>query len=350
MGWPCFRIASPSPSAARGAPRLLDLATGKERRGADATKGLIPAGVAPAGKQLLAWNAYQAGLTCTVLDVPQLTAAREFTAPGKAGEIVTAALAPDGKTFAALAIYWRHGPMYRVPVGHRLSLWDVATGQERHLAEFRPAPGKGIFTGQPWALAFLDGGRTLVSVVQGGPDNGLMQFWDTATLKERRRFRLPLPEGHVVAFSADGTRFASSDRKAVCVWRTSDGRQLQRFAGHRRAVTALAFSPDGRVLASGSADTTILVWEVIGLRECPLVAPRRWEPCRQAPAREKVGVLGVLGVLAQSAGDSRRPAVPAAALRPPLPATVISPRRAQRGRFSCRFLRSPRQHAAEEDQ
>jgi WD40 repeat protein len=96
-----------------------------------------------------------------------------------------------------------------------------------------------------------------------------MQFWDVATLKERRTLRVPSAAFCAPAFSPDGKHFATGggeDGTEVCVWHTATGKQLRRFVGHRGRVCALAFSPDGRALASGSEDTTILVWEVLDLR------------------------------------------------------------------------------------
>jgi hypothetical protein len=43
------------------------------------------------------------------------------------------------------------------------------------------------------------------------------------------------------------------------------GKKVAALEGHRGKVTRLAYSPDGRRLASGSADTTVLVWDVRGL-------------------------------------------------------------------------------------
>src|SRR6202011_1081216 len=50
----------------------------------------------------------------------------------------------------------------------------------------------------------------------------------------------------------------------VRLWETASGQELCRFQGHVGPVTALAFSPNGWALASGSRDTTTLVWDVTG--------------------------------------------------------------------------------------
>lgn len=45
-------------------------------------------------------------------------------------------------------------------------------------------------------------------------------------------------------------------------WDADTGEPLQTLRGHRRGVLSVAFSPDGRTLASGSYDQTIQVWEL----------------------------------------------------------------------------------------
>ena len=65
-----------------------------------------------------------------------------------------------------------------------------------------------------------------------------------------------------VAFSPDGRTIASgSDDHTVRLWEAASGRLLRVLAGHGSDVKSVAFSPDGRTIASGSWDDTVRLWE-----------------------------------------------------------------------------------------
>ena len=86
--------------------------------------------------------------------------------------------------------------------------------------------------------------------------------------QESSKPELLLQNGHKgmvlsVAFSPDGKTLASGSRdNTIGLWEVSSGRLIRSFEGHGSGINSVAFSPDGKTLASGSDDETIKLWEV----------------------------------------------------------------------------------------
>jgi WD40 repeat protein/serine/threonine protein kinase len=94
-----------------------------------------------------------------------------------------------------------------------------------------------------------------------------LRGWEWHYLRRLRYRNLP-PLRHEasvtdVAFSRDGRHIASVDRDGVLkVWDVQTGRDILRIQAHDKPAHCVAFSPDGHSLASGSQDRTIKIWDV----------------------------------------------------------------------------------------
>jgi WD40 repeat protein len=97
--------------------------------------------------------------------------------------------------------------------------------------------------------------------------------WEWYYLKRRCDVCLLTCRGHAadvqaVAYSPDGKYLASGAKDGVVkLWDAAAGREVKSLAGHAASVTGLTFSPDGARLASADWDGTLKVWEVAAGRE-----------------------------------------------------------------------------------
>src|SRR5262249_19516664 len=65
-----------------------------------------------------------------------------------------------------------------------------------------------------------------------------------------------------VAWSPDGKTLATgSDDQTVKLWEAATGKLLANLPGHSDSICSVAWSPDGKTLASSSGDTTTKLWE-----------------------------------------------------------------------------------------
>lgn len=158
-----------------------------------------------------------------------------------------------------------------------LTVWDLATGWTLPRPDrlLKAVSGQTMVYAQMalsadgTLLAFRQQSATAAGIPFAGrhQQTGPLRLWDTVAGKDRWQLTLREenePLGPLV-FSPDSQLLAGagfrSDR-TVRVWDVASGKELRRFAGHEGAVQTLAFSPDGQRLASGSEDTTILIWDL----------------------------------------------------------------------------------------
>ncbi|HEY7200316.1 MAG TPA: WD40 repeat domain-containing protein [Candidatus Dormibacteraeota bacterium] len=181
--------------------------------------------------------------------------------PGALARLGTARLRAG---VATGALYSADGKILVTADGARVvSLWD-ADGKE--VRRFR------VPYGHPQPLALSPGARLLALSSYGES----FSVWDVAAGKEVRQFfedgqRFP----NCVAFSPDGRVLATageppatdSPEAPVSLWDVARGELLRHLHGHRGSVRCVAFSPDGKTLASGGSDLAVRLWEVASGKE-----------------------------------------------------------------------------------
>ena len=255
---------------------LWDVNTGERKKRLWTNRNLSCVAFSPDSKRL-------AGGGWSELHLWNIDTDERMTLTGHLKEVVSVTFSPDGRTLASAS-------------ADELHLWDSATGAQtgtitghtQYIRGFAVSPDSHtIATGNReqirlwdtvnrvqrrilyedyWgnsSLAFSPDGSILASEIAP-----YIRLWDVATGTHITRLKTYRGSGvggsiiRAIAFSPNGCFFANGHIGNETVWLWSDGlTRNQILTGHTKQVSALAFSPDNRTLASGSFDHTIRLWE-----------------------------------------------------------------------------------------
>jgi WD40 repeat protein len=245
------------------------------RLAAGSVAGTIRVWDAARGKEIVTWKGHAAGVTGVAFDSDGRRLASTGNGEPMCGELKLwdptdgDFLARETSPNVLAAVAFSPDGRRLVTAGHDevVAMWDAATLD--HLGNLKGRSAWRV----PWSsVAYsVDGGQ-----IAAGSPAGVVRVWDTATAQESFSAVTPAQAGvSGIAFSGRDGRFlaAATASNTVQGWSAKTGKPAFTLRGHRRAVTAVAWSLDGQCLASASQDHTVKLWDLASPDEALTLQP-----------------------------------------------------------------------------
>jgi len=184
-------------------------------------------------------------------------------------QVVHAFSGREGAAALCVAFQPRNGSLLvSGSMDHTVKLWDTSTRTEVRrpdLTSFKvldPTSFKVMVRG----VAFRPDGEAFATV-----SHQALQLWDARTGNQIFAQQVDQEHANGVAFSRDGRFLASVGHSGTAMVWDATGKQVSFFQGHERSVFCVAFHPEGEYLASGDSDRNVKLWKrATGEKICTL--------------------------------------------------------------------------------
>ena len=166
-----------------------------------------------------------------------------------AGVVTSIAFRPDGKTLASLSGVIANRLGQAIVGDMTVRLWNLQTRKQIAVSEDHNPSIESV--------AVSPNGVLLAS----GRQDGVVALWDIRTNKMLATLHGQKAIVKSVAFSPDGTLLASTEREKVRLWDVQKRKQIVVFKNNIATVESVAFSPDGKILALVD-HSAIRLWDI----------------------------------------------------------------------------------------